>query len=63
MGFKRQDVYEGLQHVFPSSLTQDEKLRKIGRLLGIMAKDGLIGKPSTGKKWNITEKGEAELGA
>ena len=23
MGFKRQDVYEGLQHVFPSSLTQD----------------------------------------
>ncbi|WP_308398370.1 RNA-binding domain-containing protein [Prevotella sp.] len=63
MGFKRQDVYEGLQHVFPSSLTQDEKLRKIGRLLGIMAKDGLISKPSTGKKWNITEKGEAELGA
>ena len=56
MGFKRQDVYEGLQHVFPSSLTLDEKLRKIGRLLGIMAKDGLISKPSTGKKWNITEK-------
>ena len=25
MGFKRQDVYEGLQHVFPSSLTLDEK--------------------------------------
>ena len=63
MGFKRQDVYEGLQHVFPSNLTHDEKIRKIGRLLGIMAKDGLISKPSTGKKWNITEKGETELGA
>ena len=63
MGFKRQDVYEGLQHVFPSNLTHDEKLRKIGRLLGIMSKEGLISKPSTGKKWNITEKGESELGA
>lgn len=58
-----QDVYEGLQHVFPSNLTHDEKLRKIGRLLGIMSKEGLISKPSTGKKWNITEKGESELGA
>lgn len=37
-------------------------IRKIGRILGIMAKDGLIGKPSKGKKWNITEKGESELG-
>lgn len=63
MGFKRQDVYEGLQHVFPSNLTHDEKLRKIGRLLGIMSKEGLISKLSTGKKWNITEKGESELGA
>ena len=63
MGFKRQDVFEGLQHVFPASYTHEEKLRKIGRLLGIMAKDGLIGKPSKGKKWNITEKGESELGA
>ena len=63
MGFKRQDVYEGLQHVFPSNLTHDEKLRKIGRLLGIMSKEGLISKPSTGKRWNITEKGETELGA
>lgn len=44
MGFKRQDVYEGLQHVFPSSLTQDEKLRKIGNLLRKIAKEGFITK-------------------
>ena len=62
MGFKRQDVFEGLQHVFPASYTHEEKLRKIGRILGIMSKDGLIGKPSKGKKWYITEKGESELG-
>ena len=62
MGFKRNDVYEGLQHVFPSSLTRDEKLRKIGRLLGTMAKENLICKTDKGKKWNITEKGESELG-
>ena len=62
MGFKRQDVFEGLQHVFPASYTHEEKLRKIGRILGIMAKDNLIGKPSKGKKWYITEKGEFELG-
>ena len=63
MGFKRHDVFEGLQHVFPSSLTRDEKLRKIGRLLGTMAKENLICKTDKGKKWNITEKGESELGA
>lgn len=62
MGFKRKDVYEGLQHVFPSSLTRDEKLRKIGRLLGTMAEENLICKTDKGKKWNITEKGESELG-
>ena len=62
MGFKRHDVFEGLQHVFPSSLTCDEKLRKIGRLLGTMAKENLIFKTDKGKKWNITEKGESELG-
>lgn len=49
MGFKRNDVYEGLQHVFPSSLTRDEKLRKIGRLLGTMAKENLICKTDKGK--------------
>ena len=59
MGFKRKDVFEGRQHVLPASYTHEEKLRKIGRILGIMAKEGLIGKP--GKKWNITEKGESEL--
>lgn len=61
MGFKRQDVYEGLQHVFPSSLTQDEKLRKIGNLLRKIAKEGFIIKTISGKQWIITEKGEQEL--
>lgn len=61
MGFKRQDVYEGLQHVFPSSLTQDEKLRKIGNLLRKIAKEGFITKSISGKQWIITEKGEQEL--
>ena len=56
-----QDVYEGLQHVFPSSLTQDEKLRKIGILLRKIAKEGFITKTISGKQWIITEKGEQEL--
>lgn len=56
-----QDVYEGLQHVFPSSLTQDEKLRKIGNLLRKIAKEGFITKTISGKQWIITEKGEQEL--
>ena len=56
-----QDVYEGLQHVFPSSLTQDEKLRKIGNLLRKIAKEGFIIKTISGKQWIITEKGEQEL--
>ena len=56
-----QDVYEGLQHVFPSNLTQDEKLRKIGNLLRKIAKEGFITKTISGKQWIITEKGEQEL--
>lgn len=56
-----QDVYEGLQHVFPSSLTQDEKLRKIGNLLRKIAKEGFITKTISGKQWIIIEKGEQEL--
>lgn len=56
-----QDVYEGLQHVFPSNLTHDEKLRKIGRLLRKIAKEGFITKTISGKQWIITEKGEQEL--
>lgn len=58
---KRKDVYEGLQHVFPSSLTQDEKLRKIENLLRKIAKEGFITKTISGKQWIITEKGEQEL--
>ena len=54
MGFKRKDVFDGLQHVLPASYTHEEKLRKTGRILGIMAKEGLIGKPGKGKKWNMT---------
>ena len=42
IGFWRKDVYEGLEHVFPSSNTHDEKLRKIGRILVRMTQDGLI---------------------
>lgn len=61
MGFKRNDVYEGLQHVFPSNLTPDEKLRKIGYLLRKMAKDGFILKSTSGKLWLITEKGEKDF--
>ena len=61
MGFKRQDVFEGLQHVFPSSLTRDEKLRKIGNLLRKIAKEGFIQKSNSGKLWLITAKGEQEF--
>lgn len=49
--------------MFSIKFNSGRETEKIGRLLGIMAKDGLISKPSTGKKWNITEKGETELGA
>lgn len=62
MGFKRQHVFEGLQHVFPTNLTHDEKLRKIGNLLRKLAKEGLIQKSNSGKLWLITEKGEQEFG-
>lgn len=61
MGFKRKDAYEGLQHVLPSSLSHDEKLRKIGNLLRKIAQDGLIVKSGTGKQWLITTKGEDEF--
>lgn len=47
--------------IFPSSLTQDEKLRKIGNLLRKIAKEGFITKTISGKQWIITEKGEQEL--
>ena len=50
-------TYEGLK-----TLRDNDKLRKIGRLLGTMAKENLICKTDKGKKWNITEKGESELG-
>ena len=46
----------------PFILTVDKVLGKIGRLLGTMAKENLICKTDKGKKWNITEKGESELG-
>ena len=46
----------------PFILTVDKVLGKIGRLLGNMAKENLICKTDKGKKWNITEKGESELG-
>ena len=61
MGFWRRDAFESLQHVFPSNLTQDEKLRKIGNLLRKIAKEGFITKTISGKQWIITEKGEQEL--
>jgi len=61
MGFKRQDVFEGLQHVLPSSYTNEEKLRRIGNLLRKIAKEGFIEKSASGKQWTITESGEQEL--
>jgi len=61
--FRRKDAFEVLQHVFPANNTRDEKLRRIGRLLVNMAKNGLITKSSNGKQWIITQKGEEELGA
>ena len=60
-GFMRKDVYEALQHIFPSSNTYDEKLRKIGRLLVNMANQGLLRKSESGKQWFITDKGEDEF--
>ncbi len=60
-GFKRKDVYEGLQHIYPSTSTHDEKLRKIGRLLVNMAQKGLLRKSGSGKQWFITGEGERDL--
>ena len=61
LGFMRKDAFETLQHVYPSDISSDEKLRKIGRLLVSMAKEGLIKKDDNGKQWLITKKGEQEL--
>ena len=63
MGFWRRDAFESLQHVFPANNSHDEKLRRIGRLLINMAKDGLLTKSPNGKKWIITQKGEEKFGA
>ncbi len=63
MGFWRRDAFESLQHVFPANNSHDEKLRRIGRLLINMAKDGLLIKSPNGKKWIISQKGEEEFGA
>lgn len=61
MGFRRMDAYEASQHALPASSTHDEKLRKVGRLLGKMAEEGFIVKSESGKQWIITEKGKAEI--
>ena len=61
MGFRRMDAYEALQHALPASSTHDEKLRKVGRLLGKMVEEGFIVKSESGKQWIITEKGKAEI--
>ena len=63
MGFMRKDAFETLRHVYPSDISSDEILRKIGRLLVSMAKEGLIKKDENGKLWLITRKGEQELGS
>ena len=60
-GFKRRDVYDGLQHVFSAANTYNEKLRKIGRLLVKMSDVGLLIKSESGKQWHITNKGKQEL--
>ncbi|OYP66595.1 RNA-binding domain-containing protein [Prevotella sp. P2-180] len=60
-GFKRRDVYDGLQHVFPSSNSYDEINRKIGRLLVKMSNEGLLIKSESGKLWQITYKGKQEF--
>lgn len=60
-GFRRNDAYETLQHILPSNLNREEKLRKIGRLLIKLADDELITKGQNGKDWLITDKGEQEL--
>ena len=49
--------------MFPANNSHDEKLRRIGRLLINMAKDGLLTKSPNGKKWIISQKGEEEFGA
>lgn len=60
-GFKRRDVYDGLQHVFSAANTYNEKLRKIGRLLVKMSDVGLLIKSDSGKQWHITNKGKQEF--
>ena len=60
-GFKRRDVYDGLQHVFSAANTYNEKLRKIGRLLVKMSDVGLLIKSESGKQWHITNKGKQEF--
>lgn len=61
IGFKRRDAFEVLQHVLPLGSSEDEKLRKIGRLLVELAENGLICKSKNGKQWCITQKGKSEV--
>lgn len=59
-GFMRKDAYETLQHSLPAG-DKDSKARYIGKLLVKMAEKGQIKKTETGKRWQITEKGENDL--
>lgn len=60
-GFKRVDAYEALQHVYPTQYSKDEKLRRIGHLLGNLSQKGFIKKSVSGKSWVITDLGENNI--
>lgn len=58
-GFRRADVFEGVEHALPSLKDYKSKQYYITRILVGLHKDGLL--TPVGRKWCITEKGIAEI--
>jgi ATP-dependent DNA helicase RecG len=58
-GFKRVELFEGVEHALPYLKDRKAKQYYITRLLVKLQKEGLL--VSQNRKWYITEKGEAEL--
>lgn len=58
-GFKRADVFEAVGHALPSMKDYKSKQYYISRILVQMHRENLIA--TLGRKWLITEKGEAEI--
>ena len=58
-GFKRVELFEGVEHALPYLKDRKAKQYYITRLLVKLQKEGML--VSQNRKWYITEKGEAEL--